>query len=206
MSLDEAVAHPAVDGEPRRVELAGQGGAAAAEVLPPSWVPAFPPRGEPLPRHCRLARRRVSAAAPPAGSFAVLLLSALRLDWRGARAARAAGRGVADRGWRQPVGVRSLPASLAQPSAAAERHRRSRRSASDSAGSTIDTASYHSAALARHRVVPTSTCRPGLREHERALPGRLPAAPATTSPTTAFLQIGVQGELDRLIARTRFRR
>src|SRR5882724_2040440 len=80
----------------------GQGGAAAVEVLPPAWVPAFPPAREPL----------AAPSAPAAGRRRRLILAVL-LSALAAVSAALAARGQL--GAEALLGVGSHPAAVAAP-------------------------------------------------------------------------------------------
>lgn len=176
----------------------GQGGAAAVEALPPPWVPAFPPRREPaivgpaMPRARRPGRARAHRLITGTLLCAlVAVCAALALNGQltverliGVRTARSAEL--------QAPAISSPPPTQPLPTL--------RTVSQDAAGSSIDTASYPSVAL------------PG---HEGSFMAYLPAGYASTDahypvlymltgedqPDTAFLEIGLQSELDRLIAR-----
>ncbi len=170
----------------------GQGGV-AAEVLPPPWVPAFPPRLEPI----------ATPTAPATSSRARRLLITVLLTCLLAVSSALALQGRL--GAERLLGISSAPvpqqgispqsslASEAPPLPALTNV------SQDAAGSSIDTASYSSLAL----------------HGEGSFHVYLPAAYATTNrhypvlyllhgnsqPATAFLEIGLQEELDQLIAR-----
>jgi enterochelin esterase-like enzyme len=171
----------------------GQGGAAAAEVqLPPPWVPAFPPRLERATAPPTVAGGRARRALIAALlTSLVIVCGALALQGR--------------LGVEHLLGVSTAPpperflslqsrlASEAPPLPAL------RNLSSDSAGSSIDTATYSSTVL----------------HHEGSFYVYLPPGYATTShhypvlylldgnsqSATAFLEIGLQEEMDQLIAR-----
>ncbi|HYM54581.1 MAG TPA: alpha/beta hydrolase-fold protein [Solirubrobacteraceae bacterium] len=172
----------------------GRGGG-AAEVLPPPWVPAFPPRLEPA-----LAMPATPQAWQPERALRLglgMLLSAL-LALGAALALNGQG------GLERLLGVRTgaataedLPASRLAASPAQPPPTLTTVS-QDEAGSSIDAARYTSAAL----------------HGEGSFFVYLPRGYASTTshypvlyllhgndqPATAFLQIGLQGELDSLIA------
>jgi hypothetical protein len=169
----------------------GTGGAAAAEVLPPSWVPTFPPAREPV-------------AAPPApatGRGRRLLLAAL-LSGLVAVCAALAARGQLSPGALLGIGSRSADApslalSVTAPAPAPLPTLTSL--SSDAAGSSIDTAQYASVALRRtgsfYVYLPA-----GYASTSRRYPV-LYLLHGNSQPASAFLEIGLQEELDRLIAR-----
>jgi enterochelin esterase-like enzyme len=179
----------------------GRGGA-SAEVLPPSWVPAFPPRLEHAMAVAGVgsasdswqAQRAIATWLGAALlSVLVTVCALLALDGPlrlerliGVRSAGQAVAAPAQAATAQAAGPSPLLPTLAPVS-------------HDAAGSSIDAASYRSAALRR----------------QASLLVYLPAGYATTTRrypvlyllhgndqlASAFLQIGLQGELDRLIAR-----
>ncbi|HST34036.1 MAG TPA: alpha/beta hydrolase-fold protein [Solirubrobacteraceae bacterium] len=180
--------------------------AEAVEALPspPTWVPVFPPRLEPLASGAGggLAGRsgsRTGAAQPRANPRLVVLATLIS----GLIAACCAllllhGPGGFERVF---TGQRSAPAATASaatahvapaplPTLLAGSH--------DAAGSSIDTARYTSAALGGegsfHVYLP-----PGFAESGARYPV-LYLLHGNEQRATAFLQLGLQGELDRLIA------
>lgn len=169
----------------------GQGGA-AAEMLPPPWVPAFPPRLESVP----------APLAPAAGGRARrLLITALLASLLAVSTALALqGRlGVEHLiGIRSAVPEQALPLNAALASEAAPLPVLTNVS-QDSAGSSIDTATYSSVALhgegSFHVYLP-----PGYAQTSHHYPV-LYLLHGNSQPATAFLQIGLQEELDQLIAR-----
>jgi enterochelin esterase-like enzyme len=177
----------------------GRAAEAVEEALPPAWVPAFP-RLEPagasaassssaptLPRaQPRLHLRRL-ALGLVAGALAALCVTlALHgphtLDpVLGHRAAAPSARAVAAQA--------ESPAPLPKLVAAGQDH----------AGSAIDSATYSSAALGAtgsfHVYLP-----PGYAGSSQRYPV-LYLLHGNDQPATAFLELGLQGELDSLIAR-----
>jgi len=182
--------------------------AEAVEALPspPSWVPAFPPRLEPLASGAPGAlagrsRSRAQAAEPGDNPRLVLLATLIS----GLIAACCAllllhGPGGFERVF---TGQQSTPAARASagtahvapapaplPTLLAGTH--------DAAGSSIDSASYDSAALGGegsfHVYLP-----PGFADSGARYPV-LYLLHGNEQNATAFLQLGLQGELDRLIA------
>ena len=173
----------------------GQGGAAAAEVLPPSWVPAFPPRREHVqpigvgPASRPVARRRALLVAV---LLSALLSTGMALALRGQLGIeRLIGLGAS-----QPV-AQALPVSFEQPSPLLGLPSLTQVS-EDEAGSVIDTASYHSRAL--HGTGSFLAYLPPGYASTNAHYPVLYMLTGTDQPNSAFLQIGVQGELDHLIA------
>ncbi len=172
--------------------------AEAVDALPPAWVPAFPPRLEPVAAGAAVGagawehkQQRTKGRALLIGVLlsalaALLAVLALRgpqsLDGSlaGRTAAPAARRATAETAAPQPL-----------PTLVAAGH--------DRAGSSIDTASYSSAALAAtgafHVYLP-----PGYASTTQRYPV-LYLLHGNNQPATAFLEIGLQGELDTLIAR-----
>jgi enterochelin esterase-like enzyme len=168
----------------------GQSGAAAVEVLPPAWVPAFPPRREPV----------AAPPAPAAGRGRRLLTAGLL---SGVVAVCA---GLAARGQLNPqalVGLGSRPVEA--PSLAAVRTSTPpplpalAPMSTSAAGSTIDVTHYPSVALRREGAfyvyLPS-----GFASTDRRYPV-LYLLHGNSQPATAFLELGLQEELDQLIAR-----
>jgi enterochelin esterase-like enzyme len=173
----------------------GQGGV-AIEVLPPSWVPAFPPRLEPAsavaaePAAYRPGRARriligtlLSALAAVSATLALhgqLDLRRLAEVWNGRSTATAL-----------PAPISAVSPAQALPTLTPV--------SQDAAGSSIDSASYHSAAL--HG---SGSFLVYLPAGYVSTIGHYPVLYLLTGndqSDTAFLQVGLQGELDRLIAR-----
>lgn len=174
----------------------GQGGASAVEVLPPSWVPAFPPRREHVQpigvgsASRQAARRRALLAAM---LLSALLSTGVALALRGQLGIeRLIGVGAS-----QSV-AQSLPASFEQPSPLLDLPALTQVS-QDAAGSTIDTATYHSKAL--HGTGSFLTYLPPGYASTSAHYPVLYMLTGTDQSNSSFLQIGVQGELDHLIAK-----
>jgi len=176
-------------------------GAAAVEVLPPSWVPTFPPRLEPAAGVSGAGAvaeswQRQRAIAPWLGTGALLsallaVCALLALDGP-LRLERLIGVRAADR-----VPVATL---AGDPSAASSQPPVTLTPVSqDAAGSSIDTASYSSAAL-HGRGSFIAYLPPGYASTTSRYPV-LYLLHGNDQLATAFLQIGLQGELDRLIAR-----
>ncbi len=172
----------------------GQGGA-AVEVAPPPWVPAFPPRHQPL------AAGPATPAARTTGSRARrlligALLSALlvvcialaqggQLTWAGLIEGRAAASAE-----QEAPAISSAPAVASLPTLTAVDQ--------DAAGSSIDTASYPSAAL--HGEGSFFVYLPAGYDSTTAHYPVLYMLPGEDQSDTAFLQIGLQSKLDQLIA------
>jgi enterochelin esterase-like enzyme len=175
----------------------GQGGA-AAEVLPPPWVPALPPRLEPArtaaatapsapvtwqPERARLLLIGVLLSALASVCVALALHGQLGL----ARVAQL---------WqaRGPAAVRTVTGvspTLSLPTLTPV--------SEDGAGSSIDTASYRSAALHGTSGSFLVYLPPGYASTTVHYPV-LYLLTGNTQSDSAFLQIGLQGELDQLIA------
>jgi enterochelin esterase-like enzyme len=166
----------------------GQGGAAAVEALPPAWVPAFPPRREPV------------AAPPAAAGRGRRLILAVLLSALAAVCAALAARGQLNPQALLGAGPRRVQAaSLATRAPAPAPLPTLVPSSVDGAGSTIDVSRYQSVALRRegsfYVYLP-----PGYASTERRYPV-LYLLHGNSQPASAFLDIGLQRELDRLIAR-----
>jgi enterochelin esterase-like enzyme len=175
--------------------------AEAVDALPPAWVPAFPPRLEPATGGApsaagRAVRGRRGNRRSPRLVLATALLSLLV-----ALCALLLVEGPAK--LERIVGLRSATAREAISSrastAAPEPLPTLLAGEQDAAGSSIDTASYKSAALAGegsfHVYLP-----PGFASTSAHYPV-LYLLHGNDQPATAFLQLGLQEELDRLIAR-----
>ncbi|MFI4992383.1 MAG: alpha/beta hydrolase [Solirubrobacterales bacterium] len=160
---------------------------AAVEMLPPAWVPAFPPRLEPA----------ASPAAPVAGAGArrvlitALLSSLLAVCGALALQGRLGLTGISP----SPSRTLSLQSSL---SSEAPPLPTLTPVSQDTAGSSIDGASYSSPALHGHGsflvYLPA-----GYASTTRHYPV-LYLLHGNNQPASAFLQIGLQDELDRLVA------
>jgi enterochelin esterase-like enzyme len=167
--------------------------------LPPSWVPALPPRLEPAAVAVGASRPSLSRPTRPSPWLVVAtgLLSAIV-----ALAALIALRGPAS--LERLLGLRSA----AQPTVVAPAIRTAAPAAPlptlvagspDAAGSSVDTATYDSTALGAtgtfHVYIP-----PGFASTLQRYPV-LYLLHGNDQSATAFLQIGLQEQLDRLIAR-----
>ena len=175
----------------------GRGGA-AAEVLPPSWVPTFPPRPERTAAESGAVAdswQRQRAIAPWLGTGALLsallaVCCVLALDGP-LRFERLIGLRAA---YRAPVAaLPTAPPESSQPQLTLTPV------SSDAAGSSIDAASYSSVAL-HGRGSLIAYLPPGYASTTSRYPV-LYLLHGNDQLATAFLQIGLQGELDRLIAR-----
>ena len=172
----------------------GQGGAAAVEALPPPWVPAFPPRLEPtaapaIPVGGGRARRALIAALL---TSLVVVCGALALQGR-LGVEHLLGISTAP----PPDRYLSLQATLASeaPPLPALRNL-----STDSAGSSIDSASYPSVALPHHEGLFYTYLPPGYATSTHHYPV-IYLLDGNSQSATAFLEIGLQEELDQLIAR-----
>jgi enterochelin esterase-like enzyme len=181
-------------------------GAAATEVLPPSWVPTFPPRLESAVAVAGIGTASDSwqpqrAIAPWLGtallSALVAVCALLAIDGP-LRLERLIGiRATNQASVVTPAAVSTAPpgagagSSPSLPTLVAASH--------DAAGSSIDTASYPSVALHKRGsllvYLPT-----GYASTTRRYPV-LYLLHGNNQLASAFLQIGLQAELDRLIAR-----
>ncbi len=162
--------------------------------LPPSWVPALPPRLELVPAGAPAAGIERRSRANPrllllTGLLSALLALAATVALDGPlRVERLLGLRTAT-----PVAQTSVQQSPAPVLPTL------RRGDADAAGSTIDTASYASAALGArglfHVYVP-----PGYASTSQRYPV-LYLLHGNSQPATAFLELGLQEKLDALIAR-----
>ncbi len=170
--------------------------AEVVESLPPSWVPAFPPRLEPIPaavapgawQPSRAISRRLGTGALLSAVAAIGAILALNGPFSLERLVgnHAAG-SIA-----QVLPATSSTALPAQPLPTL------RAVGQDAAGSSIDAGSYRSAAL--HRAGSFLVYLPtGYASTTRHYPV-LYLLTGNDQSNTAFLQIGLQRELDRLIA------
>jgi len=179
-------------------DWAWPGTAAAAEAMPPSWVPAFPPRLETV-----AAGAAGGSWEQPQRSLTRRLVLGALLSALAAVSMTVALQGPAS--LERLIGYSTTSATVAPEFAAA----RSSQDAqpplptlstygSDEAGSEIDVASYASAAL--HGTGSFYVYLPaGYASTTRHYPV-IYLLHGNSQPATAFLQIGLQGELDSLIA------
>jgi enterochelin esterase-like enzyme len=163
--------------------------AVAAEVLPPAWVPTFPPAGTgapapALPAGWERARRLTVGlllSALAAVCAALALGGQLGIDLGGARASVAP--------------ARTAPAQRHGLLPAPSLHLITR----SDAGSTIGHASYRSVAL-HHTGSFYVYLPPGYRAATATRYPVIYLLHGNSQAATAFLRIGIQGELDRLIS------
>jgi len=169
--------------------------AEAVEALPPSWVPTLPLLSEPVPAGAPAPRAHEHSRSNARITLVGALLSALAalcvtLALSGPQPLEQA-LGIEAS---QPVGgsaAASAPAPQPLPTLVSWSH--------DAAGSSIDTAGYTSAALrgagSFHVYLPADYATTSARYPVVYL------LHGNSQPATAFLQIGLQKQLDRLIAR-----
>ena len=172
------------------------GTSAAVEALPPSWVPAFPPRVEAVAagpaggtwEPQRSLSRRLGLGALLSALAAVSMTIALKGP---AGLERLVGYGSSSATVAPEFAARTaVPAPPPLPTLASY--------SSDEAGSSIDVASYSSRALRG-----TGTFYVYLPAGYAATTRHYPVIyllHGNSQPATAFLQVGLQGELDSLIA------
>jgi enterochelin esterase-like enzyme len=166
----------------------GQGGAAAVEMLPPAWVPTFPPR-----------REAPSAPAERGGRTRTVLLGGV-LSALGAICVMLALHGQLE--VERVLGIRSSPrptATVSAPAATAASLPTLKLLSTDAAGSMILRADYPSAALHGAGSF-TVYLPPGYASTSRRYPV-LYLLHGNDQQATAFLEIGLQEQLDQLIAR-----
>jgi enterochelin esterase-like enzyme len=178
----------------------GQSRALAAEALPPSWVPSFPPRAQPAgpgPGAGRVASPRgwqrlsprtrrliVGTLLGALAAVCVALAQEGQLTLGGLLGARAAAVE------QEPPTVSDVPAALSLPTLEPV--------SQDAAGSSIDHASYPSAAL--HGEGSFLVYVPAGYDATTAHYPVLYMLTGDDQSDTAFTQVGVQSQLDRLIA------
>lgn len=170
----------------------GQGGA-AVEVLPPPWVPAFPPRRESASAPTSWQPQRASANRLIAGAMLSVLAAFCLLLTQGGETTLAGltgAHGTAAAEQEAPA-ISSAPAVQSLPTLTAV--------SQDTAGSSIDTASYPSAAI-RGEGSFLVYLPPGYDSTTAHYPV-LYLLTGDDQSDTAFLQVGLQEKLDELIAR-----
>jgi len=161
-------------------------------MMPPAWVPARPPRLE-------MAAGGAAAIAIPQRRGASRVLLGVVLSALAALATGIALEGPAR--LERLAGLRSNPAPAPARFAAGPPPAPLPTLVSqgtDSAGSSIDSATYSSRALGRNGLFYVYL-PPGFSTSMRRYPV-LYLLPGNSQPAEAFLQIGVQGALDELIA------
>jgi enterochelin esterase-like enzyme len=174
----------------------GQGGA-AVEFLPPPWVPTLPPR-----RESAVAARPAARATPPGRARARRLLVGVLLGALALTCVALAQGGQLTLGGligaqsaaaveQEAPAISSAPAVQSLPTLDLVDE--------DAAGSAITRADYHSAALHGEGSF-LVYLPPGYASTTLHYPV-LYMLPGDDQSDTAFLHIGVQGQLDRLIAR-----
>jgi enterochelin esterase-like enzyme len=162
--------------------------------LPPSWVPALPPRLELVPAGAPAAGvGRRSRANPRLLVLTGLLSAALALAVAVALDGPLSLQRLLGLRAATPVAETSVQQSTAPVLPTL------RRGHADAAGSTIDTASYSSAALGArglfHVYIPSGYASTAQRYPVLYL------LHGNSQPATAFLELGLQERLDQLIAR-----
>ncbi len=175
----------------------GQGGA-AVEFLPPPWVPAFPPRREPAvagsaapatwqPGRARARRLIIGALLGALVAVCFALAQGGQLTLAGLIGVHGAG-----------TIEQEAPAISSAPATQTQLLPTLNLVSQDAAGSSIDRASYPSAAL--HGEGSFLTYLPPGYDSTTSHYPVLYMLTGDDQSDTAFLQIGLQGELDRLIA------
>jgi len=176
----------------------GRGGA-AAEVLPPSWIPAFPPRLESVVVGAGTAgapgawqpQRPIARRLATGALLSALAISTVLVLHRPLSLERLIGVSTAG----PTPAVRQAQADTVSPFSVLPTLTTVSR---DAAGSSIDAASYTSAALHGPGSFVIYLPR-GYASTTRHYPV-LYLLHGNDQLATAFLQVGLQGELDRLIA------
>jgi enterochelin esterase-like enzyme len=174
--------------------------AVEALPLPPSWVPALPPRLEPAAAGGASAARDRSGGQRSGANPRLVVLATLISGLIAACCALLLLHGPG--GFERVLGTSSAPpAPRSEPeqvSTAPAPLPTLRTDSRDAAGSSIDSAGYHSAAIdgegSFHVYLPPGFASSGARYPVLYL------LHGNDQPATAFLQLGLQGELDRLIA------
>jgi Putative esterase len=170
-------------------------GAEAVESLPPSWVPAFPPRLEPVPaaaasgpwQPTRAIPRRFGTGALLSALAAICAMLALNGPLSLERLA-----GIRSAGPAEPL----VPA-ISTTSTPVQALPTLRTVSQDTAGSSIDAASYRSVAL--HGAGSFLVYLPAGYAKTTSHYPVLYLLTGNEQSNTAFLQIGLQRRLDRLI-------
>jgi hypothetical protein len=165
---------------------------ASAEVLPPPWVPAFPPRREFVPaapaglqpRHLRARRLLIGVLLSALAAVCVALAQGGQLTLEGLIGSRSAAVE------QEAPAISSAPAVQSLPTLEPV--------SQDAVGSYITRATYPSAALHGEGSF-LVYLPPGYASTTTRYPA-LYMLTGDDQSDTAFLQIGLQGQLDRLIA------
>jgi enterochelin esterase-like enzyme len=175
----------------------GQGAAAEALPLPPAWVPAFPPRLEPVMASAGLpASDSWTGRASPrrlllGGLLSALAAVSLALALKGPlRLERIIGGGPSRAALADATVASAAPPTPPLPTLASVSH--------DAAGSSIDRATYPSPALGSEGSF-IVYLPPGYASTTRHYPV-LYLLHGQNGHADAFLEIGLQHSLDRLIA------
>jgi Putative esterase len=170
----------------------GEGGA-AVEFLPPPWVPAFPPRRESAPAPTSWQPERATGRRLITGALLSVLAAVCLLLTQGGQMTLAGFTGAHSgaAAEQEAAAISSAPAVQSLPTLAAV--------SQDGAGSSINSASYPSAAL--HGEGSFLVYLPPGYDSTTAHYPVLYLLTGDDQSNTAFLQIGLQGQLDQLIAR-----
>jgi hypothetical protein len=174
----------------------GQGGAASVELLPPAWVPTFPRRldqtiAQPVLPATWRSRRATWRSLLVGVLLASVAVVSATLALHGQLGVE---RLLGVRTAAQPAPVPVVTSAAPQqplPTLVAE--------SQDAAGSSIDTSSYPSSAL-RGQGSFIAYLPPGYAATTRRYPV-LYLLDGNNQSARAFLEVGLQGQLDRLIAR-----
>ncbi len=174
----------------------GQGAAAAEALLPPPWVPAFPPRNRPTFDGQSLAGSWAPERSPTrrliAGALMSILLAIVLALTQGGQLTL---NGI--------LGVREAPAAEQEAAASSSPATAQALPTLDTvnkgvSGSWIDRASFTSSAL--HGEGSFLVYLPPGYDSTTAHYPVLYMLPGDEQPDSAFVQIGIQSQLDKLIA------
>jgi enterochelin esterase-like enzyme len=174
----------------------GQGGAAAEALLPPSWVPVFPPRRQPAVSAPALpvswAPERSPARRLITGALLSVLIATFLALAQGGRLSLAGILGVSNASAveQEAPAISSAPAARSLPTLDAV--------SQGASGSMIVGSHYRSAAL--HGEGSFLVYLPPGYENTTAHYPVLYMLPGDEQSDRAFLQIGLQQQLDQLIA------
>jgi enterochelin esterase-like enzyme len=170
----------------------GQSGA-AVEFLPPPWVPAFPPRRESVPAPTSWEPERATGRRLITGVLLGVLAVVCLLLTQGGQTTLAGltGANSGPAAEQEAAAISSAPAVQSLPTLAAV--------SQDAAGSSINTASYPSAAV--HGEGSFLVYLPPGYDSTTAHYPVLYLLTGDDQSNSAFLQIGLQSQLDQLIAR-----